>query len=111
MQLYVNRYHLVAQRLKRNKLFRTAQFAGLGGGGGGGAGGGGSECELTELMALLGVVGVQRYVMGFLTQVRCAAAVAGGALAAREQHVCLRASVHLLAVLSLGLSSVCALPL
>jgi hypothetical protein len=40
------------------------QFAGLGGAGQ-------SECELTELKAMLGVVGEQRYVAGFLTQVRC----------------------------------------
>ena len=40
------------------------QFSGLGGGAGG------AECELTELKALMGTVGEQRYVMGFLTQVR-----------------------------------------
>lgn len=40
------------------------QFAGLG------AASGGSECELTELKAMLGVVGEQRYVAGFLTQVQ-----------------------------------------
>lgn len=62
VQLYVNRFHLVHQRLKRNKLFRAAKFAGLGGGGGQ------SDCELTELKAMLGVVGEQRCVMGFLTQ-------------------------------------------
>lgn len=39
------------------------QFAGLGGGTGQ------SECELTELKAMMGVVGEQRYVAGFLTQV------------------------------------------
>lgn len=103
VELYVSRFHLVHQRLKRNKLFRPAQvrhragsrramspaclpfplpggrstarhgrpavqFGGLGGGGA-------SECELTELKAMLGVVGERRYVVGFLTQVRCAGRV------------------------------------
>ncbi|KAI3430534.1 hypothetical protein D9Q98_005127 [Chlorella vulgaris] len=62
VQLYIDRFHLVQQRLKRNKLFRPSRFSGLGGGAGQ------SECELTELKAMLGVVGEQRYVMGFLTQ-------------------------------------------
>ncbi|KAL4448856.1 hypothetical protein ABPG77_007573 [Micractinium sp. CCAP 211/92] len=62
VQLYVNRFHLVQQRLKRNKLFRPAKFTNWAGGAGQ------SECELTELKAMLGVVGEQRYVMGFLTQ-------------------------------------------
>lgn len=58
----MNRFHLVAQRLRRNKLFRHAQFAGLGGGAAA------AECELTELKAMLGVVDERRYVAGFLTQ-------------------------------------------
>lgn len=62
VQLYVNRFHLVQQRLKRNKLFRPAKFTNWAGGAGQ------SECELTELKAMLGVVGEQRYVVGFLTQ-------------------------------------------
>ncbi|KAL4422834.1 hypothetical protein ABPG75_009031 [Micractinium tetrahymenae] len=62
VQLHVNRFHLVQQRLKRNKLFRPAKFTNWAGGAGQ------SECELTELKAMLGVVGEQRYVMGFLTQ-------------------------------------------
>jgi hypothetical protein len=39
VQLYVERYHLVLQRVKRNPLFRPTQFASL-------ASGGGSECEV-----------------------------------------------------------------
>jgi hypothetical protein len=62
VRLYQDRYHLVQQRLKRNRIFRPARFAGLGGGEGS------SECELSELKSMLGVTGETRYVMGFLTQ-------------------------------------------
>lgn len=82
--LYVNRFHLVAQRLRRNKLFRPAQFAGLGGSSGDGSAaggaGGGAECELTELKALLGLTGERRYVAGFLTQVAAGRGVQGARL-------------------------------
>eukprot|EP00887_Chlorella_sp_A99_P007226 scaffold2.g7226.t1 len=62
LQLYINRYHLVHQRLRRNRLFRPPQWGGLG------RGGAAPECELTELKALLGLVGETRFVVGFLTQ-------------------------------------------
>ncbi|KAL6782683.1 POLE2 [Auxenochlorella protothecoides x Auxenochlorella symbiontica] len=61
--LYVNRYHLVHQRLRRNRLFRPTHWAGV-------AGAQGQECELTELKALLGLVGQSKYVLGFLSQPR-----------------------------------------
>lgn len=61
VQLYVDRFLLIQQRMRRNKLFRPPQWA---------RGGGSSETgtELTELKALLGLVGERRYVLGFLTR-------------------------------------------
>lgn len=157
VQLYVNRFHLVQQRLKRNKLFRPAKVRWLlcaGGGCGFGvsgirvrsvtalvpqqaqqtsvqrrgclnasvclelsvclgptqhrrlalqftnwAGGAGqSECELTELKAMLGVVGEQRYVMGFLTQAstRCPSKAGPSGRGDASKHACppTRATVH-----------------
>ncbi len=69
-QLYVERYLLIAQRVRRHPLFRRARFAGLGGAGAAAAAAGGADApaELTELKALLGLVGERRFVLGFLTR-------------------------------------------
>lgn len=65
------------------------QFAGLG------AASGSSECELTELKAMLGVVGEQRYVAGFLTQVHTHMLIEQ-----RQMPACIRSLVCCLALLA-----------
>lgn len=64
IELYVDRFLLVQQRLRRNKLFRPVQFNALG------ASRGGKQdiAELTELKALLGMVRERRFVTGFLSR-------------------------------------------
>ena len=61
VSLYRERFHLVSQRLLRNKLFSRPA---LGAGAGGGANG---VCELTPLQALLGTAGSTRFVLGALS--------------------------------------------
>lgn len=63
IDLYVNRFLLVQQRVKRHPLFRHVPFDGIMENGGNR-----DIAELTELKALLGLVGQRRYVLGFLTQ-------------------------------------------
>lgn len=65
VQVYIDRYNMILQRLRRNRLFRSSAWAGLAGPGSVASG---PECELTELKSLLGTVGQPRYVLGFLTQ-------------------------------------------
>ena len=62
VQLYVDRFLLIQQRMRRNKMFRPPRWGALGGGARAEA------AELTELKALLGLVGQRRYVVGFLTR-------------------------------------------
>jgi DNA polymerase epsilon subunit 2 len=62
-QLYVDRFLLIQQRLRRHSLFRPVQWGQLG------ANRPTRDvAELTELKALLGLVGERRYVTGFLTR-------------------------------------------
>jgi len=71
MQLYIDRFLLVHQRLRRNKLFRPCQFTSLGGGATGVPPSLPTRkdvADLTELKALLGVVGERRFVTGFLSR-------------------------------------------
>lgn len=67
VQLYVDRFLLIQQRMRRNKMFRPPQWGRLGGSAAAAASGG-DTAELTELKALLGLVGERRYVVGFLTR-------------------------------------------
>ena len=65
-QLYVDRFLLIQQRLRRHHLFRPHQFSNLNTGAAAAARS--QVAELTELKALLGLVGERRYVSGFLTR-------------------------------------------
>ena len=62
-QLYVDRFLLIQQRLRRHALFRPVQWGQLGS-----SRPSRDVAELTELKALLGLVGERRYVTGFLTR-------------------------------------------
>ena len=63
VDVYTRRYHLISQRIRRHKLFRPSVW-----GSSAADGSNNTDCELTELKALLGLVGQPRYVLGFLTQ-------------------------------------------
>lgn len=63
IQLYIDRFLIIQQRLRRHRLFRPVQWGNLGGGRAAR-----DIAELTELKALLGRVGERRYVMGFLSR-------------------------------------------
>jgi DNA polymerase epsilon subunit 2 len=65
--LYRERFHLLAQRLARNRHFSRPALRAAAAPPGGGAGGGGL-CELTPLQALLGSTGQTRFVLGCLSQ-------------------------------------------
>ncbi|KAK9814165.1 hypothetical protein WJX72_001491 [[Myrmecia] bisecta] len=60
-QVYLDRMYLLQQRLRRNPMFSKPVFDNLGGTSR-------AFCELTELKALLGLVGQTRYVMGCISQ-------------------------------------------
>lgn len=62
VQLYVDRFMMIQQRLRRHKLFRPTKWSHLM------PNRSQEVAELTELKALLGCVGERRYVMGFLTR-------------------------------------------
>ncbi len=61
VSLYRERFHLLAQRLARNKLFSRPALRGV-------AAAGAGFCELTPLQALLGTAGETRFVLGALSQ-------------------------------------------
>jgi hypothetical protein len=61
--VYRERFHLVAQRLDRSKLFSRPALSAAGGA----AGGVSHGVELTPLQALLGTAGATRFVLGSLS--------------------------------------------